>query len=144
MVINKKTKYIIILEFKRVSDTIETYYSDIKSIPEKYHTSMLEGLNTLAEERGWVVEVLPLVTGQRSVREKEWLESMKMFGIHVFLHPLCRGWKKNHLQGRDSQGNIQKRTSTHTPESEGVRGWCDLLPLKIYCGPSSEIIQSPE
>jgi hypothetical protein len=35
----------------------------------------------VAEERGWLVEVLPLVTGQRSVREKEWLEGMKMFGI---------------------------------------------------------------
>jgi hypothetical protein len=28
-----------------------------------------------------VVEVLPLVAGQRSVREKEWLEAMKTFGI---------------------------------------------------------------
>ena len=32
-------------------------------------------------EREWVVEVLPLVAGQRSVREKEWLEAMKTFGI---------------------------------------------------------------
>ncbi len=51
-VINKKTKRIIMLEFKRASD-------------------ILEGLNALAGERGWVVEVLPLVAGQRSVREKE-------------------------------------------------------------------------
>jgi hypothetical protein len=28
-----------------------------------------------------VVEVLPLVAGQSSVREKEWLEDMKTFGI---------------------------------------------------------------
>jgi hypothetical protein len=41
----------------------------------------LEGLNALAEERGWVVKVLPLVAGQRSVREKEWLKAMKTFGI---------------------------------------------------------------
>ena len=27
------------------------------------------------------MEVLPLVAGQRSVREKEWLEVMKTFGI---------------------------------------------------------------
>ncbi len=56
-VINKKTKRIIMLEFKRASDTTETYYSDMKSIAERQHTPILEGLNALAEERGWVVEV---------------------------------------------------------------------------------------
>ncbi len=30
---------------------------------------------------GGEVEVLPLVAGQTSVREKEWLESLKTFGI---------------------------------------------------------------
>ena len=79
--INKKTKRIIMFEFKRTSDTAETYYSDMKSIAERHHTPILEGLNALTEERGWVVEVLPLVSGQRSVRETEWLESMKTFGI---------------------------------------------------------------
>ncbi len=77
-VINKKTKRIIMLEFKRTSDTAEKYYSDMKSIAERQHTHILEGLNALAEEWGWVVEVLPLVTGQRSVREKEWLEDMTL------------------------------------------------------------------
>ena len=70
-VVNKETNRIIMLEFKRVSDTVETYYSDMKPITVKHHTPILEGLNVLTEERGWVVEVLPLVTGQRSVREKE-------------------------------------------------------------------------
>ena len=37
----------------------------------------------MVEERGWVVEVLSLVFGQRSVREKEWLETVKTFGISV-------------------------------------------------------------
>ena len=72
--INKETKRIIMLEFKRTSDTVEKYYSEMKSIAERQHTPILEGLNALTEERGWVVEVLPLVAGQRSVREKEWLE----------------------------------------------------------------------
>jgi hypothetical protein len=53
----------------------------MKSIEERQYTPILEGLNTLTEDRGWVVEVLPLVVGQRSVREKEWLEVMKTFGI---------------------------------------------------------------
>jgi hypothetical protein len=52
----------------------------MQSIAERKHTPILEGLNTLAEERGWVVEVLPLVVEQRSVREKKWLEVMKTFG----------------------------------------------------------------
>ena len=80
-VINKKTKRIIMIEFKCTSDTAETYYSDMKSIEEKHHLTILEGLNALAEERGWVVEVLPLVAGQRSIKEKKWLAAMKTFGI---------------------------------------------------------------
>jgi hypothetical protein len=53
----------------------------MKSTVESQQKSILEGLNVLTEERGWVVEVLPLVPGQRSVREREWLEVMKTFGI---------------------------------------------------------------
>ncbi len=68
---NKKTKHIVMLEFKCVSDTTETYYCDMKSIVERQHTPILEGMNALTEERGWVVEVLPLVTGQRSVRKSD-------------------------------------------------------------------------
>ena len=34
-VINKKTKRIIMLEFKCASDTTETYYSDMKSIAKR-------------------------------------------------------------------------------------------------------------
>ncbi len=82
-VINKKTKHIIMIELKRTSDTTETYYSEIKSLVERQHTPILEGLNSLTEERGWVVEVLPLVTGQRSVRGKEWIEDIQVFGISV-------------------------------------------------------------
>jgi hypothetical protein len=47
----------------------EQYYSDMKSI-KRLHAPILEGLNVLTEQRGWVVEILPLVVGQRSVREK--------------------------------------------------------------------------
>ena len=79
----KKSKHIIMLESKRDSDTTETYYSDMKSIVESQHTPILEGLNTLTEEREWVVEVLPLVAGQRLVRGKEWLEVMTTFGINT-------------------------------------------------------------
>jgi hypothetical protein len=68
----------------------------MKEIRERQHASILEGLNALTEDRvgggnftGWVVEVLPLVVGQRSVRGKEWIEVMKVFGI-------SRVWQMNH------------------------------------------------
>jgi hypothetical protein len=50
----------------------------MKSIAESQHTPILEGLNTLAEEQAWVVEVqvLPLVSGHRSVREKQCRETI--------------------------------------------------------------------
>ena len=51
-------KRIILLEFKRCSDTSETYYTDMKLIVERQHTPILEGLNALPEEGGWMVEVL--------------------------------------------------------------------------------------
>ena len=51
-VVNEKKKRIIMLEFKRASDTAETYYSDMRAIAAKQHTPILEGLNTLVEERG--------------------------------------------------------------------------------------------
>ena len=48
---------------------------------EKQHTPILTGLLALAEERGWEVDVVPPVVGQRSVKEKKWLESLRIFGI---------------------------------------------------------------
>jgi len=34
----------------------------MESIAERQHTPILEGLNALSEERGWVVEVLMILT----------------------------------------------------------------------------------
>ncbi len=48
---------------------------------EKQHTLIMIGLRALVEEREWEVAVVPLVAGQRSVREKEWLETLRTFGI---------------------------------------------------------------
>ena len=49
-VINRKTKRIILLEYKRTSDTSERYYEDMKTVTEKQHTSILTGLCVLVEE----------------------------------------------------------------------------------------------
>ena len=50
-------------------------------VTEKQDTPILTGLRALAADREWEVEVIPLVTGQRSVKEKKWLEAFKVFGI---------------------------------------------------------------
>jgi len=80
-VVNKKLKKIMLLEFKRTSDCGESYFKDMWKVAENQHSPILTGLKTLAEERGWEVAVVPLIAGQRSVREKEWLEALLIFGI---------------------------------------------------------------
>ena len=80
-VINRKTKKIVLLEFKRTSDCGESYYQVMWRVADKQYAPILTGLRALAGERGWEIEVVPLVTGQRLVREKEWLESLRIFGI---------------------------------------------------------------
>ena len=79
-VVNRKMKKIIILEFKRTADYSESYYLDMWRVSERQHTPILTGLRALVTGRGWEVEVVPLVTGQRSVKEK-CLKSFKVFGI---------------------------------------------------------------
>ncbi len=59
----------------------ESYYQEMWKVADKQHVPILTGLRSLAGERGWEVEVVPLVAGQRSVREKEWLEALRIFGI---------------------------------------------------------------
>jgi hypothetical protein len=81
--INRKTKKIR-LEFKRTSDCGEDYFQDMSPgrVADKMHTPILTGLRTLTAERGWEVEVVPLVVGQWSVREtEEWFEVLRTFGI---------------------------------------------------------------
>jgi hypothetical protein len=70
-----------LLKVKRTSDCGESYFEDMWKMVEKQHTPILMGLRSLTEERGWEVEVVPLVSGQWSVRDKECLESLRIFGI---------------------------------------------------------------
>ena len=80
-VVNRKRKKIILLEFKRVVDYSESYYRDMRRVTEQQHTTILTGLRSIVTDRGWEVEVVPLVGGQWSVREKECLESFRVFLI---------------------------------------------------------------
>ena len=79
--INREMKKIFLLEFKRTSDVGESYFMDMWKKTERQHTPILVGLRALAEDRGWEVEVVPLIVGQRSVKEKEWLDTLRFFGI---------------------------------------------------------------
>jgi hypothetical protein len=70
-VVNRKMKKILLLEFKRTDEYSEAYYRDMRRLTEELHTPILTGLRALVADRRWEVEVAPLVTGQRSVKEKE-------------------------------------------------------------------------
>jgi hypothetical protein len=70
-VVNRKMKKIILLEFKRTADYSESYFRDMRRVAEQQHNPIITGLRALATDRGWEVEVVPLVAGQRSVKEKE-------------------------------------------------------------------------
>jgi hypothetical protein len=50
-------------------------------VTQKQHTPILTGLRVLVTNREWEVEVVPLVVGQCSVKEKEWLETLRIVGI---------------------------------------------------------------
>ena len=68
-------------EFKRTTDYSESYYRYIRRVTEQQHTPIITGLRELVTNRGWEVEVVPVVVLQRPVKEKEWLESCRVFGI---------------------------------------------------------------
>ena len=49
--INRKTKKIVLLEFKRTSDYYgESYFKDMWGVAEKQHTPIMIGLRSLTEE----------------------------------------------------------------------------------------------
>ncbi len=68
--ISRKMEKIILLEFKRTSDCGESYFQDMRRVAEQQHVPILAGLRGLAEERGWEIEVVPMVAGQRSGQRK--------------------------------------------------------------------------
>jgi hypothetical protein len=43
-------KKIILLEFKRASDAVESYFQDMWKVAEKQHTPILTGLRALAAD----------------------------------------------------------------------------------------------
>ena len=63
-------KKIVLLEFKRAADSSESYYQDLWKVTEKQHTPILTGLRALVVDRKWEVEVVPLVVGKRSDKER--------------------------------------------------------------------------
>jgi hypothetical protein len=60
-VINRKTKKIMLLEFKRTSDCGESYFQD--RVAEQQHVPILTGLRALTGERGY----MPLIFRSRFI-----------------------------------------------------------------------------
>ena len=50
--VNRNLKRIVFLEFKRTTDTSETYYHDMRKVAGKQQTPILTGLKTLVGDRG--------------------------------------------------------------------------------------------
>jgi hypothetical protein len=50
-------------------------------VVEKQYVPILTGLRVLSTGQEWELEVVPPVIGQCSVREKEWSETLRIFGI---------------------------------------------------------------
>ena len=65
-------KKVILLKFKRTVDYSESYYLDMWRVAEQQHIPILTGLRDQVADREWEVEVVQLVVGQRSVKEKEY------------------------------------------------------------------------
>ena len=57
-VINRKMKWIILLEFERTSDTSKTFYSDVKEVADTQHTPILKDFNELVEDRKKIIHRL--------------------------------------------------------------------------------------
>ena len=47
---NRKTKKIVLLEFKRTSDCGESYYEEMWNVSDRQHAPILTGLRVLAGE----------------------------------------------------------------------------------------------
>ncbi len=81
--INKKTKKIILLEFKRTSDSGECYFQDMWKVTEKKHTPILTGLRALETVWAkWHVRVRKLfyfIFFLKKLRKKKFLDFFIFF-----------------------------------------------------------------
>ena len=89
---------------------------------EQQHTPILTVLMVLVTDREWKVKAVPLVVGLRSVKEKEWLESFKVFGIGK----------------EDGKKIINRLGHTLLNEHEKLFGSC----CRHTFGPRSSLLQS--
>ncbi len=65
--VNEKEYVIYILEFKRVSDTIDQYVSETQKLTEIQHLDVTQGLKKLFKDTQWTVDQLSFVEGHKSV-----------------------------------------------------------------------------
>ena len=75
-----KTKKLIIVEFKRRSDTFDNYWLKGKLEAEAQYRDLCQGIQRSLPE-GWECIFLPIIVGTVSIGEDEWGNTMEALGI---------------------------------------------------------------
>ena len=75
-----KPKRLLIIEVKRVSDTMADYWQRGVNVAEKQYEDLCEGIkNSLPSE--WECRFVPIILGKMSISEKAFEEAMEQLGI---------------------------------------------------------------
>ena len=75
-----KPKRLLIIEVKRVSDTMADYWQRGVNVAEKQYEDLCEGIkNSLPSE--WECRFVPIILGKMSISEKAFGEAMEQLGI---------------------------------------------------------------
>ena len=75
-----KTKRLIIIEFKRRSDTMDNYWLEGKLEAEAQYRDLYQGIQWSLPE-GWECAFVPIIVGTVSGGEDEWGKAMEAIGI---------------------------------------------------------------
>ena len=75
-----KTKRLIIVEFKRRSDTMDNYWLRGKLEAEAQYRDLRQGIQMSLPE-GWECVFVPIIAGTLSVGEDAWNDAMETLGI---------------------------------------------------------------
>ena len=71
----------VLLEFKRTSDYSESYYRDMWRVSVPQHTPILTGLRALSADRGWEVDVVPLVADNGQLKKMSDWNPLRSLGL---------------------------------------------------------------
>ena len=81
LAISRKTKTLIIIEYKRRSDTWPDYKQRGEKAANKQYEKVRKALEEKGADTGWTVQQVNLVMGTRSIEVSSWNTNMAVFGI---------------------------------------------------------------